>query len=120
MDTNKLFQKLQKKATENLDYIKNISLQEQEEIEENKKEISKKVKELLDKKGINISDINTSFHKNFKTKDEEVIDAYVTVYTSSLLQKASTVVTSSETMEMLYIRTSVTKFLSIEDFFDTE
>ncbi|WP_430411190.1 hypothetical protein [Kordia sp.] len=116
MDIDKLFEKLHKKAMETMDYVNNLSTEERQKIKEKEELLSKKVKELLDKKGIEISDINTSFHENFKTKDEQVINAYITVYTSSFSQRASAVVTSAETMEMLYVRTSVTKFIDVKDF----
>jgi len=120
MDTDKLFEKLHKKAMGTLDYVNNLTREERQEIKEKEEFLSKKVKVLLDKKGIAISDIDTSFHKSFKTKDDEIIDAFNTVYTSSITQRANSITTNAETMEMLYVRIGVMKFYSIKDFFDLE
>ncbi|MBC8754185.1 hypothetical protein H2O64_05845 [Kordia sp. YSTF-M3] len=117
MDINKV---LEEKFKKQLEYLESLSTEERNEIKNKELSLSYKIKELLDKKGIAISDIDTSFHKNFKTKDDEIIDAFNTVYTSSITQRANSITTNAETMEMLYVRIGVMKFYSIKDFFDLE
>ena len=99
------------------EYLDNLSEEEINQLKATELELSYKVKELLDKKGIDISDIVTHFHKDYEIGNKKVIDVFNTVYTSTDTQKARSVVTNAETMEMLYIRAGIKGLIPIEEYF---
>lgn len=100
------------------EYLDGLPELERQEIQNKQNELSIKIKVLLDDKGIGVSDISTYFHKDYKTKDKEVIDAFITVYTPTDIQKANSVITSANNMKVLYVNTAITKNILAEEFFE--
>ncbi|WP_138432561.1 hypothetical protein [Winogradskyella algicola] len=100
------------------EYLNSLSEEERNELKEKELELSHKVKELLDKKGIGVSDIVTHFHKDYTIGNNEVIDAFNTVYTPTEIQRARSVVTNAETMEMLYVRAGIKGLIPVEEYFE--
>jgi len=120
MNIDEVIINAQKHYQNTVKYVKSLSEVEQQQIKKNELELSYKVKELLDKRGVDISDIYSRFDKDYVTKDEKIINVYVTRYTSSYSQRTSTVVFDAQTLKMLYIQTGVMKFVSPKDFFDID
>lgn len=118
MNINNILGNSEKNWKETQDFLKKLSKEERKKIEENETTLSYKVKELLDKKGIAISDIVTRFNRNSKVwGKEKPIDIYRTIYTSSFTQKANSIIYDAETLKMLYVKTGIMKYHKPEDFF---
>ena len=97
MSIENVFEDFQNRFNKNNLYLEGLSKLEREEISNNEKEISIKIKQLLDIKGMGVSDIRTSFIKDYKTKDDIIINAYHTVFNSTQTQRASSVITNATT-----------------------
>lgn len=118
MDINSILDNSEKAWKETQAFLEKISKEERKKIETNEINLSYKVKELLDKKGIAVSDIVTHFHKNEKIWNEKITkDIYRTRYTSTFTQRANSVVFDAETLKMLYIKTGIMNYHKPEDFF---
>ncbi len=118
MNIDDVFKSFEKKSKEQLSYIGSLSDEEKEQVFINEKEISEKIKLMLDKIDFEISDISTSFRKNHNTKDGELIDVYYTVFTSSKTQRVISVTTSVESKQMLYVKVGINKYILVEVFFE--
>ena len=113
-----IFKYLENKAKERLKYFENLSEEKKHNLVKVETQISEELKLKLDKVSIEISDIQTSFRKDFKTKDGELIDVYYTIFTPSNSQKSIAIVSNLE-REILYVKVSINKFLSAKEFFDS-
>lgn len=118
MDINNILDFSEKSWKDTQKFLEKISEDERQKINKTEIDLSYKVKELLDKKEIEISDIATYFIKNSKIKGkEEFMDIYRTVYTSSFTQKKHSIIFDAKTLKMLYIKTGIMNYIKPEDFF---
>lgn len=118
MDINKIIEEAEKKHKKQLEYLDSLPEEERNELKEKELSLSYKVKDLLDKKGIEISDIVTHFHKDYEIGNKEIIDVFNTVYTPTNTQRARSVITDAETMEMLFVRAGIKGLIPIEEYFE--
>ncbi len=116
MNYEDVFKSFEKKSRDELDYLNNLTEEKRSEISKNEIIISEEIKLKLDLIPIQISDIQTFFRKDFKTKDGEVMDIFYTVFTTTGSQRPISVVSNLK-KEMLYVKVSINKFLSVEEFF---
>jgi len=117
MDYKNIFNSFEEKSKKQLDFIKSLSIEERENIKNKEYKISEKIKLMLDNIEFKISDIQTSFRKDFNTKDGEIIDAFYTVFTSTETQRPISIVSNLKE-EMLYVKVSINNFISIKEFFN--
>ena len=117
MGNKDIFKLFERKIKEQLSFLDNLSDEKKKEIIENEKAISEEIKLMLDNANIKISDIHTSFRKDFKTKDGDIVDVFYTVFTPVESERTISIISDSK-REKQYVRISVNKFLSIQEFFE--
>lgn len=120
MNIDDVLKEGEEKYKKTKEYLDNLSEGQRTELKKTELELSCKVKELLDNKGIGISDIVTHFHKDYVIDNNEVIDAFNTVFTLIYNQRTRSVITKVETMEMLYVRHGIKGLISFSEYFNLE
>ena len=84
---------------------------------EKEEEMTKRVKEKLDKINYRITSIYSYYAENSLLRDKTTKTVILTSFTEPLFDSDASVVTDPETMEMLYVRTGPRNFVEIEHFF---
>lgn len=84
------------------------------------KELTKQVKEKLDLIQYEITGISSYFIKDSLLRDMTKKDVIITGFYEPTLNTKASVISDSETLKMLYVRTGPMTFVEIDDFFKTE
>lgn len=87
------------------------------DIEEKKREMTKRVKLKLDEIEYRITDIMSHLSKDKLHRDLTRKDAIVTSFTEAKLYRDVYVISDPDTLEMLYVQTGPMNFVDIDVFF---
>lgn len=86
-------------------------------LEEKKEKMTDIVANKLWENNIKFTSIMTHFSKDSLLRDSSIKDVLITSFTEPVFDKDISVITDPETLEMLYVRTDVRRFMEIDDFF---
>lgn len=118
MDYKKIIENIENEAYKIADERQNWTSEKKEEIEAKEQEITKRVKEKLDKNNIRITNIFSFLLENKVLRDGITKKTvFVTRFRDSTFNKTKTVVSDFNTLEMLYVQTDVTRFMDINKYF---
>lgn len=117
MNIDDFLKEADKRYKKNSDYINELSEEERNELKKTELKISYKIKKLLDKKDIGVADITTYFYKNYEIGNDEFFDVFCTVYTSIDSQRARSIITNAETLEILYVRAGIKGLIPVKEYF---
>lgn len=86
-------------------------------IEEKEEKMTSTIKLKLDEIDYRITSIISYYHENMKLRDNTYKNTIITSFTEPLLNSEASIITDSETLEMLYVWTGPTRYMEINDFF---
>jgi hypothetical protein len=89
-------------------------------LEEKEEKMTDIVANKLWENNIKFTSIMTHFSKDSLLRDSSTKDVLITSFTEPLFDKQMSVITDPETLEMLYVRTDVMRFMEIDEFFQPE